>query len=489
MSSPLREPLPFGRFVLLELLGRGGMAEVWRARLETEGFTRTVVVKRILPHLAGDPSFAQLFEREARLSARLNHSNIVQVFDSGKIAGEPYLAMELVDGLDLTRALSVLSERGRPPLGLGPYVAREVARALAYAHGLAGDDGRPLGLVHRDVSPSNVLLGSDGAVKLLDFGIAKALFEVAERTQTGGFKGKVGYASPEVAEGGRGDQRADLFALGVVLHESLTGERLFKGESDIATLGLVRAAKVPPPSSLNPKVPPEVDEIVLRALAKNPAERYPTAEAFALALDPVVHALRFERPQLTALVASLRGSAPAPAAETGTLPSAPKKRRRLGPVIALAMVTVAAGAGVALWPSAPPPPPAPIAAPVEAPPETPPVVEKAPEPTPVEKPPEKPTEVLVRIRSTPAGAKVRAPGKKAPLGKTPLEMRWPLGKQPAQLVVERAGYRPISLDVSDMQAQQFDVQLRRTSAPPGPSTATKKVANVKDGEVVDPFAR
>jgi eukaryotic-like serine/threonine-protein kinase len=267
-----RDRTQFGKYTLVERLGRGGMADVWKAKISGPGgFQRTLVIKRILPHLVEDEQFKQMFVAEARLSARLNHANIVQVFELGDVDGEFYLAMEYVRGRDLVNVVRAQLLKGLPPPGMGAFVARELCRALAYAHALTDDNGTPLRLIHRDVSPSNVMISFDGAVKLLDFGIAKALAEANEnRTVTGTLKGKFGYMSPEQVEGKEVDNRADLFAAGVVLHEILTGKRLFKGASDLQTIAMVRDAKVDPPSLHNPAVPRELDDICLKALARLP---------------------------------------------------------------------------------------------------------------------------------------------------------------------------------------------------------------------------
>ncbi len=362
MSTP-GAPLSFGRFVLLELLGRGGMAEVWKAKLEgAGGFSRTVVVKRILPQFAADPQFATMFQREARLSSQLSHANIVQVFEFGEHAGEAFLAMEYLEGRDLTRTLSAAIEaKVAPPIGLAVFVVREIARALAYAHALKNELGEPLGLIHRDISPSNVLLGFDGSVKLLDFGIAKALTETAERTATGTFKGKVGYAAPELADGHEIDSRADLFALGVVLHETLVAKRLFKGSSDIQTLGLVRQAKVAPPSHGNPAVPAELDRICLKALARLPDDRYADAAALADDLDPLVHQFQFGPTQLSRLMHSLfpagTTSSSDAVLELSTRTTTPAQHPKWRPTLLLAALAAVAIVGTALlWPDAPPPP-------------------------------------------------------------------------------------------------------------------------------------
>ena len=284
--------MQFGPYHLRRRLGTGGMASVWTA-VDEAG--RALVVKRILPSLAADAEFVAMFDREATLSARMRHPNIVRVVDHGDYEGERYLAMEQLHGRDLSTVMSVLVAGGAPAPGLGAYVGLGVCRALAYVHALAGDDGAPLHLIHRDVSLSNVMLGFDGGVKLLDFGVAKALAgERTHRTQAGVLKGKWAYLAPEQVEGGAVDQRADIFALGIVLWETLTGRRLFKAASGMQTLERVRAAWVLPPSTINPAVPAALDAIVMKALAKAPAERWQSAAAMAAALDKVVATIGFD---------------------------------------------------------------------------------------------------------------------------------------------------------------------------------------------------
>jgi serine/threonine protein kinase len=301
------EPIHFGKYQLLERLGRGGMAEVWKARITgPAGFSRIIVIKRILPQLAEDPAFVDMFVSEARLSARLNHANIVTVFELAMFEGEYYLAMEYVRGHDLMSVLRTHSPRGVPSPGFGAYVLREVARGLGYAHALTDEAGNPLQLIHRDLSPSNLMIGFDGAVKLLDFGIAKALSEANDSlTQAGSLKGKLGYMSPEQVDGGDLDHRADLFSLGVLLHECLSGRRLFKGVHDMQTVAMVRQMKIAAPSTLNREVPPELDEICLKALARNPDERYQSGEELAAALDRVVHQFDWGTERMVTLMRSL----------------------------------------------------------------------------------------------------------------------------------------------------------------------------------------
>jgi serine/threonine protein kinase len=306
----LPQPIQFGKYTLFERIGRGGMADVFKGRVQgPAGFERVFVVKRILPHLSDDPQFTRMFIEEAKLSARLNHPNIVQVFELGAVDKEYFIAMEYVKGRDLAETMRTLWARVGPPRPeLVAYVGREMCRALAYAHDLTGDDGEPLGMIHRDVSPSNVMLSYEGAVKLLDFGIAKALGgdQVEEgNTQRGTLKGKFAYMAPEQTAGNDVDKRIDIFATGIVLHEVLTGRRLFKGENDLQTVERVRQCEVAPPSVHNPLCPPELDGIILRALARNRDERFQTSSEMADALDDVVHAARFQPTHLAMLMREL----------------------------------------------------------------------------------------------------------------------------------------------------------------------------------------
>src|SRR4051812_45646386 len=261
------------------------MAEVWLARQTgIEGFKRHMVIKRILPHLADDPEFVQMFLNEARIAANFNHPNIAQIYDLGEVDGAYYIAMEFVHGEDLGRIM-------RKAWGTGQWIAypigiRIVAQAcegLFYAHTRSDDTGRPLKVVHRDISPQNILIGFDGSVKLVDFGIAKAA-DSASMTKSGAIKGKFAYMAPEQAGGRSIDHRADLFAIGLTLYELLTGTRPLKKESEIATLQAALACEIPPPSQVA-DVPPELDPIVMKAIAKKVDDRYPDARQFGMALD------------------------------------------------------------------------------------------------------------------------------------------------------------------------------------------------------------
>jgi serine/threonine protein kinase len=303
-------PQRFGRYVLLDRIGVGGMAEVFRAVMPgVEGFQRTFVVKRILAERAQSPYFVDMFVQEARINALLHHPNIVQVFDFGNVSGTYFLAMEYVRGRDVSALLRRLRDRERPcPVGVATFIAHEVAQALGYAHTLTGPEGTPLNIVHRDVSPSNIICLRAGGVKLLDFGIAKAIGEPeVEKTGQGLFKGKLSYVAPERIKDLPIDGRSDLFSLGVVLWELLAGQKLFRGKSDFQTLKNVVEMAVPPPSSLRPDVPPELDRIVARALARDPEARYPNGRALAEDLDSVLEALRYQTRTLPELLTDLFG--------------------------------------------------------------------------------------------------------------------------------------------------------------------------------------
>jgi eukaryotic-like serine/threonine-protein kinase len=271
-------PLPFGPYAVYEKLGEGGMATVHRAiRRSTDGVPREVALKRLLPSFANDPEVASSLQHEARLARLLRHPNIARTYDAGRIGGVDYLAMELLDGTPLSASL------GEPvaiPIVIDILI--QLCDALAYAHTLRDAAGTPLGIVHRDLTPSNVIVTTAGAVKLIDFGIAKA---ATQRTQTriGVLKGKLAYLAPEYVRG-RIDARADLFALGVIAHELLTGRRLFVGDTDFQTVHNVLEMRVPPPARLRRDVCPVLDDIVMLALRRVPEERWQSAAAMRTAL-------------------------------------------------------------------------------------------------------------------------------------------------------------------------------------------------------------
>ncbi|MES1204835.1 MAG: serine/threonine-protein kinase [Pseudomonadota bacterium] len=304
VTTQLQEPIQFGKYTLYERIGRGGMADVFKGRIRgPAGFERVFVVKRILPNLSDDPAFIKMFVEEAKMSARLNHPNIVQIFELGSVEGEFFISMEYVPGHDLSETMRALwKSSGAPRPDLVAYVGREICRALAYAHGLTDEHGQHLGMIHRDVSPSNVMLSTEGAVKLLDFGIAKALGDTPEETKSGTLKGKYAYMAPEQTESDDVDHRIDIFAAGIVMHEVLTGRRLFKGQNDFQTIERVRRCEVRPPSQLNPACPPAFDAILLRALSRDREDRFQTAAEMADALDEIVHAAHFTPQHLAAIL-------------------------------------------------------------------------------------------------------------------------------------------------------------------------------------------
>ncbi len=279
----------FGRYRLMEPLASGGMAEVWRAVASgPAGVEKEVALKLVRGEHPAASAFARMLVEEARLAARLTHANVVQVFELVEEGGRHAIAMELVRGHDLGKVVERCRQAGvRLGLPRALHVCVEVARALDYAHRRA-EGGRPLGLVHRDVSPANVLLSMEGEVKLADFGIARAMSQ-ARLTDPGTLKGKLAYMAPEQARGGAVDARADVFALGVVCWELCAGRRLFARDAEAATLAAVLdEAPVSPPSAWNEAVPPELDAALLAALARDPAARTGTAAELGAALSMVL---------------------------------------------------------------------------------------------------------------------------------------------------------------------------------------------------------
>jgi serine/threonine-protein kinase len=278
------------RYRVIEKLASGGMAEVFRAESAgLEGFKKQVAIKRVLPHLSEKKKFISMFLDEARLSAQLSHSNCVQVFDIGVGDNAYFIVMEYVDGSDLKAVLETLRKRGRElAVEEAVFICIKICEGLVYAHELTDHDGKPYGVVHRDVSPPNVLITKHGEIKIVDFGLAKASSQL-ERSEPGIIKGKFSYLSPEAALGKEVDHRTDIFAVGIILWEMLSGRRLFLGDTDFATVKLVQQAMVPPLSKINAKVPVELEPIINKALARDPAQRYRTAREFAVTLNEFLY--------------------------------------------------------------------------------------------------------------------------------------------------------------------------------------------------------
>jgi serine/threonine protein kinase len=276
---------PFGRFNLVRKLAAGGMGEVFLAQMQgMAGFEKPVVIKRLLPQLASDRAFVDMFLDEARLAARLHHPNITQIFELGEVEGCLYLAMELVPGVTLEALLNQAEvKRARAPLAAGLRIALELLGALEYAHGLVDETGRPLELVHRDVSPANVMVTPHGGVKLLDFGLA-TFQQQKHQSETGVLKGKYGYMAPEQFNAGRIDRRADVFATGAILYHLATGTPAFAGDR-AEVLQAMMAGQIPPARSRAPELAPALEEVLARAVARFPDDRFPDARTFREALE------------------------------------------------------------------------------------------------------------------------------------------------------------------------------------------------------------
>jgi serine/threonine-protein kinase len=485
------EVRPFGRYQLIERVGRGGMGAAFLARLKgAAGFERELVVKRILPHLVKDADAIRQFLEEARLMACLDHPSIVRVFEFGDVDGEFFLAMEHVDGSDLG---TVMRLTGVFEPGLAAYIVSRICRALAYAHAFS-EGGRPLGLVHRDVTPSNVMLGVDGSVKLLDFGIAKVLAHASNKTRTGVVKGKLGYLAPEQLEGRGYDHRADVFGAGVLLHELLTGQRLFDAENDLKVIVLVRKAEIVAPSRRRPAVPPELDAICLRALERDVARRYPDAARMAEDLEAVAQRLRGGAAEVAALLRVL------PLETRLRLPAAARPRARRTRVAPIAAAIACAAVGTAALmvvgtrpPRARPAPTRPRAD--------------------VRRPTQDrdPTLVHVQVESVPAGAAVTVDDDPAPRGRTPLDLTLPRGESARRLELS-AGELRGSAGVVPTHDLRVQVVLEREGATGGDEAGTTGEAaettgaaaadaprtrkrprasapDVRGGEFVDPFGR
>ncbi|WP_233595350.1 MULTISPECIES: protein kinase [Corallococcus] len=282
-----QQPQPFGRYELLERLGAGGMAMVYRAKYTAgPGITKTVVIKRVLSEYSEDPAFVEMFLNEARISVGLNHGNIVQVFDFGQVDGEYFLAMEFVDGQPLSRVMKRLKGRGFSwmPAPLAVSILIELCRGLHHAHMRTDEHGVPLKLVHRDISPDNVLVSYEGEVKVADFGIAKARLAGRPQTEVGIIKGKYPYLAPEQLKQWPADARADVYAAGVVLFELLCGERPIIG-NELEIFQRATEGRLTPARSLNPSLDDDLLDILKRALAPMPGDRYQSAEALQQSLS------------------------------------------------------------------------------------------------------------------------------------------------------------------------------------------------------------
>lgn len=524
-----RQPERYGRYVLLERIGQGGMAEVFRAVARgTEGFQRILVVKRILPEMCRDPRFVQMFIDEAKICALISHPNVVQVYEFGRIGESHFLTMEYVHGRNLSAIMEKLAIQNRlPPPDVICEIARQACLGLHHAHTMVNADGKPLQIIHRDVTPANLMVGFNGAVKVLDFGIARAADEVKEtRTQAGAVKGKVAYLAPEQINRKPIDHRIDVFAMGIVLHECLTGQRLFKADNPLAAMKAILDMPVPPPSSINAAVSKRVDQIVARALSRDPELRYQNAKAMALDLESALHELRYfsqrlpnflrelfkddvtgskDRilPQEMSAISSALAESDAVVArqedERITAAHAPggrgtedlelpasgaaravawlgaSRRRLVG-------VGVASGGLVALSlflfatrsPAKPPaaePPPAPAPAPVES----------------------EPTSVQISVDSFPQGATILGPNE-AVLGTTPHTLSMERNPQATAMVLRLEGFKDVELTVIPDIDKPVFAKLEAQEAPGAARAAPDKPVRKAGPRVrrpavpLDPFA-
>ena len=290
------EPVVFGKYYLLGLIARGGMAEVYRARLRESNGT-LFAIKVMRPQIAREARFIDMFNREAALAKILASPSIVRTYEAGQMEGRHYIAMEYIAGCDPTKLLRRCQKQNvRIPVPHAVFISARIAEALDFAHNLKDKHGRPLNLVNRDVSPSNVRISYDGEVKMLDFGIAQALMKFT--SEIGVLKGKFSYMSPEQIRGMPLDARSDIFSAGIILHEVLTTEKLFRGDTEFQLMEKVRKAELRPPSTFNRRVNEELDRIALKALGRSVTDRYQTAAEFAAELRALLEGYRFDPKEL-----------------------------------------------------------------------------------------------------------------------------------------------------------------------------------------------
>ena len=468
----VQTPATIGRYDVLRPLAVGGMGEILLARLRGPGrFQQHVVIKRIFPHLARDAEFRAMFLDEARIVAGLQHVNVVHVHELDAEGDDLFLVMEYLRGRNLAAVMKRLAERGeRMPAALACHIASEACAGLHAAHELRDAEGRALHVVHRDVSPQNLFVTFEGDVKVIDFGVAKAADRLS-RTATDQTKGKFGYMSPEQCRHEDVDRTTDVFALGIVLHEMVTGHRLFRG-NELATVRAICDEPIPRPEKVYSKVPPRVSAIVMRALDRDPSERYPTMEsmradliAAARALDPAAgrDALRAHMTRVFAGEKDPETFDDAAVALPET--SASAGRRRIWP-FAIAL-TVLLGALIAFAVNVdtdPPPPPASASdsaseaeAEAEAEAET---EAEAEAETEAEAEADPETEVAFEIRSEPSGADVRIGGERR--GITPLTIWLERASVPVELEVELDGHRPHRTTLAPAEGgATLDIPLRR----------------------------
>jgi len=294
VAGPTIKGTRFGKYTLINRIAVGGMAEIFLARQEgLEGFEKTICIKRIRPHLSSQVSFVRMFLNEAKLAAQLNHPNIVQIYDLGRIGESYFIAMEYISGRDTSRVIPKAEKAGIPfPLVYAVKIVSSVCEGLYFAHNRTDAYGKALNIVHRDITPENVMVSFNGTVKILDFGIAKATSQI-EQTRAGEIKGKLSYMSPEQCMGKPLDHRSDIFSLGVVAYEWITGYKLFTGENEMAILKAIIDGKIYPPSYFKEDVPEAVERILMKALEKDREKRYQSAWDFQYDVDQFLAAQEF----------------------------------------------------------------------------------------------------------------------------------------------------------------------------------------------------
>lgn len=281
-----------GQYQLLKQLAQGGMAQVFKAKtVDSNGLERLVVIKRILPHISADPEYVEMLVDEAKIAVNFTHGNIAQVYDLGRVKEDYFIVMEYVDGKTLSHILKKLKHRLKDfPVDILLYCFIEVCHGLDYVHNRVGPDGNPLLVVHRDISPQNIILSYAGNIKIIDFGVAKARYKEG-KTESGVLKGKFAYMSPEQARSDVIDHRSDLFSVGILIWEMVTGERLFKRATNHETVQAIQKAKFAPASSLREDLPRELDKIIKKALQKSPRQRYQNGGEIAGALEKLLFVL------------------------------------------------------------------------------------------------------------------------------------------------------------------------------------------------------
>lgn len=489
-----------GRYGVVGRLAMGGMAEILLGRLlGPSGFERVVVIKRVLPHLAQQPSFTSMFLDEARIAAAIRHPNVVQVHELGQDGGELFLVMEYLEGESLhglMRRLTLFGER-LPP-ALVAHIGAEACAGLHAAHELPDADGNPSGLVHRDISPQNVFIGYDGSVKILDFGIAKAADRITQ-TEAGTLKGKFSYMSPEQCLGDPLDRRSDLFALGIVLYEAVTGRRLFHREAQLKTLDAVVRAPFPTPSELDVELPAALEAAILRALERDRDARFETAaemrralaearadgpavpdEALAELMQRLFADRIEEKSEMLRRVRAGSDITSVPEAEidveielptVGALPApsrsepaperAPSPLRRLGWIVA---VILAAGLTTIVALSVQPDEPGPMAQAPALP--TSAGAAAPPSPAPVAAPAE-PETVSLHVDSDPSGAQVQIDGEDA--GETPLDVQLAREADPVVVHVSRG-----ALEAEERIVPDRDQHVRVILVEPAPRPRARR---------------